>query len=87
MADPVKTALISNRSRKNYREDQCEFAKILRMNELPEVVEIQPVAEKSVASANSRPHLYATDILNGYGGRCAFSFLYDFLDMTSLHFS
>ncbi|MEM4103965.1 MAG: transposase [Thermoplasmatales archaeon] len=37
MADPVKIALIFNTSKKNDREDSYKLAKLLRLNELPEV--------------------------------------------------
>ena len=36
-ADPVKLALIFNTSKKNDREDSYKLAKLLRLNELPEV--------------------------------------------------
>lgn len=36
-ADPVKLALIFNTSKKNDRGDSYKFAKLLRLNELPEV--------------------------------------------------
>ena len=37
LADPVKLALIFNTSKKNDREDSYKLAKLLRLNELPEI--------------------------------------------------
>ncbi len=37
IANPVKLALIFNTSKKNHREDSYKLAKLLRLNELPEV--------------------------------------------------
>ncbi|MEM4137004.1 transposase [Metallosphaera sp.] len=37
IADPARKALIFNTSKKNDREDSYKLAKLLRLNELPEV--------------------------------------------------